>query len=158
MLLALIAAACAPLLLTRDALFIGGLHGDMIATIWFYDLVGRSLPEIPAALSTFDWPAPYDVTQEFPTTVEAVLGGTWLRWQGWVDGWGEVQSTILAVNALGAALLAYAAGCRGAGVFLAGGLSLLCRQLWFDLVGARLNAAWPGLAMGALGCVLLLLE
>ena len=157
MVLTLLTVVSAPLVLTNDALFIDGLHGDLIATIWFYDLVGRTLPETPATLAAFDWPTPYAVAKEFPSTVDAALGGLWLRAQGWVAGWGEVQATILAVNTLGAAALAYAAGCRGAGVVLAGGLGLLCRQLWFDLVGARLNAAWPGLSMGALAAALMLL-
>ena len=41
---------------------------------------------------------------------------------------------------------------------LAGGLALLCRQTWFNLISARMNVVWPGFAMLAIAAVLLLLR
>lgn len=155
---ALWAYVCAPLLHGGDRLFIGGFSGDGIVTIWFYDLLGRSLPAAPGTLSDFDWPWPHETAAEFPSVTDAAIAGAVLRVLGWRAGWGVVQALALGINALGAAALARAAGARGAGVLLAGGLGLLCRQVWFDLVCARMNSAWPGFALLAVACSLLLLR
>ena len=150
----LFAAVVAPLFTQRDAVFIAGLNGDMIATIWFYDLVGRSLPSLPTELVAFNFPDPVPVAQEFPSLVDAAIAGPLLRVQGWVAGWGSVQALLLLLNAGGVVALARAAGARGAGLFLAGALGLLCRQLWFDLANGRMNAAWPGFGLMSAACLL----
>ena len=153
-LVVLFAAVTAPLLLRHEEVFLAGLNGDMVATIWFYDLVGRSLPVLPTELTAFNFPDPVPVAREFPSVVDAVLAGPLLRFRGWVAGWGSVQTMLLGLNVAGAVALAHAAGARGAGLFVAGALALLCRQFWFDLSNGRMNAAWPGLGLLAAGCVL----
>jgi hypothetical protein len=148
---------CWPLLTGGDRIFIGRIATDAAVTLWFYDLIARSA-ELPYTLSDFDWPDAWPRGLEFPSAVDAAMVAPIGRLVDWPARWGVIQTAVVAINALGAALLARAAGCRGAAIVVGGGLALMSRQLWFDLVAARMNAVWPGLAAAALGAWLLCLE
>lgn len=153
----LVAWCCWPLLNSGDHIFIGRISTDAAVTLWFYDLIARS-DVLPYGLVDFDWPSPWLRGREFPSAVDASMVAPIGRLVDWPRRWGVVQTVVLGGNALGAALLARAVGCRGAAIVVAGGLALLNRQLWFDLVAARMNAVWPGLAAAALGAWLLTLN
>ncbi|MFT5679733.1 MAG: hypothetical protein ACI8RZ_000638 [Myxococcota bacterium] len=153
----LVVWCCWPLLTGGDRIFIGRISTDAAVTLWFYDLVARSAV-LPYTLSEFDWPEAWTRGREFPSAVDAAMVAPIGRLVDWPGRWGVIQTVVVGGNALGAALLARAVGCRGAAVVVAGGLALLNRQLWFDLVAARMNAVWPGLAAAALGAWLLSLS
>ena len=152
--------ATAPLVTAEDQVFAGRLSTDNVVTPWFYDLVARLLAE---GRDT-DWlwglrhPAPLARSIEFPSDWDARLVAplSWLA--DWPRSWGLVQAAALLVNGLGAAILARGLGARGVGVVVAGVLGVVCRPVWKDLVMARMNAAFPGLALGALGAWLLVIE
>lgn len=153
----LVVWCCWPLLTGGERIFIGRISTDAAVTLWFYDLIARS-PELPYTLHDFDWPDPWPRGHEFPSAVDAAMVAPIGRLFDWPQRWGVIQTVVVGVNAIGAALLARAVGCRGAAIVLAGGLAMLNRQLWFDLVAARMNAVWPGLAAAALGVWLMSLD
>jgi len=156
-LIVLTVAFTAPLLL-EDRMFLRDLEGDSIATVWYYDLITRSLPELPTHLLAFDWPEPHLRSAEFPAYFSALLAAPWFASLGWQLGFAMTQAAALAAAVGGAALMARGLGSRGVGVLVAGGLALFCRNLWFTVHASQLNAAWPGLALGALGALLWQLE
>ena len=148
---------CWPLLTGGERIFIGRISTDAVVTLWFYDLVARS-GELPHTLVDFDWPDPWLREQEFPSAVDAALVAPIGRLVDLPGRWGIIQTVVVGVNAIGAAILARSVGCRGAAIVVAGGIAVLNRQLWFDLVAARMNAVWPGLAAGAMGLWLMSLN
>lgn len=136
-----------PLWSTTDRVFAGKLSTDNVVTPWFYDFVARSwwsgAPMDP--LSDFDFPAPVARLREFPDIADAMLAAP-LAWAlGWPAQWGATLSLAVALNGLGLAALARAAGCGGLGVFTAGALGVMLRPVWTDLVMGRLNVAFPGI-------------
>ena len=156
-LLWLVGWCCWPLLTGGDRIFIGQISTDAAVTLWFYDLIARS-PELPHTLSDFDWPDAWPRGKEFPSAVDAAMVAPIGRLVDWPARWGWIQTVVVGVNALGGAILARSVGCRGASIVVAGGIAMLSRQLWFDLVAARMNAVWPGLAAAALGLWLMSLD
>jgi len=154
---ALTAAVTAPLLL-EERMFLRELEGDSIVTVWYYNLITASLPDLPTHLIAFDWPNPHPRTAEFPAYFSALLAAPWFALLGWQQGFAVTQASAVAVAVGGAALMARGLGARGSGILVAGGLALFTRNLWFTVHASQLNAAWPGLALGALGALLWQLE
>lgn len=146
-----------PLLAWTDSLaFAGKLTTDNVVSAWFYDFVSRALAagRPLSHLTPLNHPSPYPTSVEFPATLDAVMAAP-LGWLfGWPRQWGAAQALALLVNGLGGAALARGLGARGIGVFVGGALAILCRPVWKDLVMARMNAVWPGLAAAALGLLL----
>lgn len=145
--------AAAPILQADGEVFAGRLSTDNVVTPWFYDLVARLL----ADGRDTDWliglrhPSPLARTVEFPSDWDARLLAPLSWWAEWPRSWGLIQTAALLVNGLGAAILARGLGARGPGIVVAGILGVVCRPVWKDLIMARMNAAFPGLAVGALG-------
>lgn len=143
-----------------DAAFAGKLSSDNVVSMWFYDVVARSLAEgvLPTHMSDFNHPSPWPRTKEFPAIMDAVLAAP----LGWLFDfprqWNATLGLAVLVNGLGTALLARGAGARGVGVLVAGCLGALCRPVWKDFVMARMNAVWIGLPAGALGLSLMALR
>jgi hypothetical protein len=149
--------ATAPLWQAESSVFAGKFSSDNAVSAWYYSWVARSLESgAPmATLSDFNYPSPWPRAVEFPNVVDATLTAPLWWLYGWPGGWGASQAMTVFVTGLGCAALARALGCRGIGLLLAGVLGVLCRQLWKDLVMARMNAVWPGLVLLALAALIL---
>jgi len=143
-----------------DAAFAGKLSSDNVVSMWFYDVVSRSLADgaLPTHMRDLNHPAPWPRTKEFPAVMDAVLVAP----LGWLFDyprqWNASLGLAVLVNGLGTALLARGAGARGVGLVVAGCLGALCRPVWKDFVMARMNAVWIGLPAGALGLALLAVD
>lgn len=148
--------ATSPLWTTHDRVFAGRFSTDNAVSAWFYDFVSRALWEGRSLdyIVDFNFPSPWRRAAEFPAVMDAVVAAP-LGWiLGWPGQWGAAQALAVVVNGLGAACLARAAGCRGAGIAVAGCLAVVCRPVWKDLVSARMNAVWLGFCMMALAALL----
>ncbi len=145
--------AASPILTTPGEVFAGRLSTDNVVTPWFYDMTARALRE--GHNTEWLWglrhPNPMPRAVEFPSNWDALLVAPLMNAVAWPDNWGLVQAAALLVNGFGAALLARGLGARGPGILVAGVLGVLCRPVWKDLIMARMNAAFPGLPLGALG-------
>jgi hypothetical protein len=145
---------------TKDAAFAGKLSSDNVVSMWFYDVVSRSLAagSWPEILTDFNHPRPWPRTKEFPALMDAALAAP----LGWVldypQQWNATLGLAVLVNGLGTALLARGAGARGVGIVVAGCLGALCRPVWKDFVMARMNAVWIGLPAASLGLSLMALR
>jgi len=144
--------ATSPLWRAGERVFAGKFSSDNAVSAWFYSTVAHGVRRGADLqhLTDFNWPRPHPRTVEFPGITEALLAAplTWLL--PWPLSWGASQSLAVLTAGLGAGLLARALGCRGVGVVTAGLLGVLARPVWKDLVMARMNAVWIGLAIAAL--------
>jgi len=152
--------AASPMLQAERRVFAGRLSTDNVVTPWFYGHVGRQLATGSSSerLTDFGYPSPMARVREFPSAWDARLVAPLNQWGDWTAGWARIQAAVLLVNGLGAALLARGLGARGVGIVVAGLLAVVCRPVWKDLVMARMNAAFPGLAFATLGLWLLVLR
>lgn len=145
---------------TSDAAFAGKLSSDNAVSMWFYDVVSRSLGEgrWPEMLSDLNHPRPWPRSKEFPAVMDAVIAAP----LGWLldypQQWNATLGLAVLVNGLGTAVLARGAGARGVGIVVAGCLGALCRPVWKDFVMARMNATWIGIPAAALGLSLMALR
>ena len=132
--------------------------GDLAQTGWFYDWVAHQLGGSMELLQGFNHPQPLRRIDEFPNVLDAVLAAPWAFLLDYPQQYGAAQSQAVLINGLGVAWLAWALGCRGVGLVVAGVLGVCCQQVWRELYMARLNAALPGLAAAALAAWLGVLE
>ena len=147
----------APLWGTAHAVW-GLPAGDLAQTGWFYDWVARQMGGTMEYLQGFNHPQPLRRIDEFPNVLDAVLASPWAFLLDYPQQYGAAQSQAVLINGLGVAWLAWALGCRGVGLVVAGVLGVCCQQVWRELYMARLNAALPGLAAAALAAWLGVLE
>jgi hypothetical protein len=141
---------------SERGIFAGKVQGDNIVSPWFYGWVARSLESGASLelLADLNYPSPWPRGMEFPNVLDATLTAPLWWFLEWPQAWGASQAMTVFVTALGCAALARALGCRGLGILVAGMLGVLCRELWHDLTIARVNAAWPGLALISLAALI----
>ncbi|MEE2750428.1 MAG: hypothetical protein VX519_03295 [Myxococcota bacterium] len=157
---ALLAVVVAWPLWTVSTAVYGLPAGDLAQTGWFYDFVIRRLMAGGSLdwLSDFNYPNPLRRIDEFPNILDAVIAAPVSLLFSYPQQYGASQALAVLINGLGFAWLARSMGCRGLGVWVAGGLGVCCQQVWRELYMARLNAAFPGLAGAALASWLQVLE
>ncbi len=128
-----------------DTVFAGNLSTDTMLASWFHGRVAAG--GVPAELSDFDFPDPYETAREFPSVADAVLLAPLVRAVGWPGHWNLTIVLGVVLAGLGAAGVAKATGVGDRGVVVAGLLGVLCRPLWFEAISARFNAVFPGIVL-----------
>ncbi len=148
-----------PLWQAQDVVY-GRIAGDGLATPWLYDWVARTLLS-GGDLSTvgdFGFRNEFQRYRDFPSALDAYLAAptSWLL--EWPMQYSGAQGWALILNGLGVAALAWAMGCRGMGIAVAGVLGASLEPVWKELWYARMNAAWPGVAALALASWLVVIQ